>query len=105
MLSLKRNAVKCLVCEDIIESTYTHDFKYCKCGQTMVDGGLDYQRYGSMDMDNVVSLAEFHECVACGADIEYRSSYVHDFPPYGWVCVGCIEERTRGGQLLPDPED
>lgn len=46
-----KNAAKCLICGDIIESNYTHDFVGCSCfissGGTAgiaVDGGLDYQR-------------------------------------------------------------
>lgn len=41
-----RNAAQCLECEDIIESTHTHDFKYCSCGNIFVDGGKDYLRRG-----------------------------------------------------------
>lgn len=41
---LIRNAIKCNHCGDIIESTYTHDFKFCKCGTVAVDGGLSYTR-------------------------------------------------------------
>lgn len=44
--TLKRNAVRCKKCDTVIESKYTHDFKRCPCGSVMVDGGLDYARYG-----------------------------------------------------------
>ena len=37
-----RNMAKCLLCGEIIESKYTHDFVTCKCGNLSVDGGLDY---------------------------------------------------------------
>lgn len=43
---LKINKIKCKKCGDVIESTYGHDFKYCKCGAIFVDGGLEYSRYG-----------------------------------------------------------
>ena len=34
----------------MIESTYRHDFKYCKCGAVAVDGGKDYlRRLGNLD--------------------------------------------------------
>ena len=36
------NAVKCLLCGDIIESMYRHDFKWCRCRNVAVDGGHDY---------------------------------------------------------------
>ena len=36
------NTAKCLVCGDIIESKYRHDFVLCSCGNLAVDGGHDY---------------------------------------------------------------
>ena len=38
------NKIKCKKCGDVIESTYRHDFKFCKCGAVAVDGGKDYFR-------------------------------------------------------------
>ena len=38
------NKIKCKKCGDVIESTYRHDFKSCKCGAVAVDGGKDYLR-------------------------------------------------------------
>ena len=38
------NKIKCKKCGDIIESTYRHDFRSCKCGAVSVDGGKDYLR-------------------------------------------------------------
>ena len=52
--------VQCKECGVILESTYRHDYKTCKCpNQTMVDGGYDYLRYGGKDMDKVLIL-EWH---------------------------------------------
>lgn len=34
--------IKCLLCFDIIESKYRHDYVTCKCGNVSVDGGDDY---------------------------------------------------------------
>ena len=39
-----RNRVKCLKCDDTIESKHVHDFVTCSCGNVSVDGGLDYSR-------------------------------------------------------------
>lgn len=36
------NVIQCNVCGDIIESEYTHDFKWCSCGNCAVDGGHSY---------------------------------------------------------------
>ena len=41
----KRNPglkVKCMACDNIIQSMYRHDFKWCPCGTIAVDGGGDY---------------------------------------------------------------
>ncbi len=48
---IKTNKIKCKKCGDIIESTYRHDFKYCKCGAVAVDGGKDYLRRLGNDID------------------------------------------------------
>lgn len=41
---LVKNAIKCKKCDEVIESKYTHDFKWCSCGSCAVDGGHDYLR-------------------------------------------------------------
>lgn len=44
MIRIKRNAIRCLKCGDIIESKSVHDFVTCSCGACSVDGGYDYLR-------------------------------------------------------------
>jgi DNA-directed RNA polymerase subunit N (RpoN/RPB10) len=39
-----RNAVRCRLCGDEIESTYRWDYRPCSCGAVAVDGGHDYLR-------------------------------------------------------------
>ena len=39
-----KNAIRCNICGDEIESKYRHDFVTCKCGACSVDGGHDYLR-------------------------------------------------------------
>ena len=39
-----KNAIRCNICGDEIESTYRHDYVECKCGTCAVDGGHDYLR-------------------------------------------------------------
>jgi len=55
---LIRNAIKCLACEDVIESTHRHDAKSCKCGKVGVDGGLDYLGRTGND-SNYVEMGEW----------------------------------------------
>jgi hypothetical protein len=38
--------VTCSHCGEEIYSRARHDFRYCKCGRTNVDGGFDYLKYG-----------------------------------------------------------
>ena len=53
-MSRKHYKVKCLECNKIIESKYTHDYVVCGCNNnTMVDGGYDYCRYGGKDMNKI----------------------------------------------------
>jgi len=33
-----RNRAKCLVCGELVESKYRHDFKTCRCGNLSIDG-------------------------------------------------------------------
>lgn len=54
---ITRNRIKCNHCKDIIESTYRHDFKWCKCGKVAVDGGKDYLRRCG-DLENITELSE-----------------------------------------------
>lgn len=46
-----KNQIKCNLCDDIIESVHTHDFKWCKCGSIFVDGGKSYLRRGGKELD------------------------------------------------------
>jgi hypothetical protein len=60
--SARRNRVKCLYCGTVLESTSVHDFEACGCpNNTFTDGGLDYQRYGGIDMSVVKVLGDDDE--------------------------------------------
>lgn len=65
MLKLKRNALRCKLCGDVIESTTRHELVWCKCGSVFVDGGLEYLRRGikpGLKYDDVVEdLSESEE--------------------------------------------
>ena len=41
--------IKCLKCNDIIQSMYRHDFKWCSCKNIAVDGGGDYLKMSYKD--------------------------------------------------------
>lgn len=37
----RRNRIRCLKCNDVIEAKHQHDFKSCKCGAVSIDGGFE----------------------------------------------------------------
>lgn len=41
-----RNVAECGKCGDVIESKSRHDFRKCECGESFVDGGPEYSRWG-----------------------------------------------------------
>jgi hypothetical protein len=51
------NKAQCKLCKDIVESRHRRDFKWCKCGQMYVDGGLEYLRRGAKNLDNIIELS------------------------------------------------
>jgi hypothetical protein len=57
MKRLIYNAVYCNLCDATIQSYHTHDFKYCSCGNAMVDGGLEYARWGWNKEDTVINYS------------------------------------------------
>jgi len=57
---LVRNRIQCLACMEIIESKSRHDYQTCKCpNASMVDGGLDYVRFGCQDLTKLKVLTEY----------------------------------------------
>ena len=62
MNMLTRNAIKCLICNTILESKHQHDFQQCNCSnKSFVDDGLSYERIGAMDLDLIEILSEYKE--------------------------------------------
>jgi len=61
MKTLFYNAVYCNLCDDTIQSYHRHDYRHCKCGNAMIDGGLDYARWGWIKEDSVIDFSMFIE--------------------------------------------
>lgn len=53
---ITRNAAKCKLCNQTIESKHINDFKFCKCQSIFVDGGTENVRQGGGL--NLISLIE-----------------------------------------------
>jgi hypothetical protein len=58
---ITRSRLRCLLCDDVIESKNTHDYRTCGCGNAMIDGGRSYIRYGAMSPDTIELLTEYAE--------------------------------------------
>lgn len=59
---LTRNAVKCLVCNTILESKHRHNYVQCSCpNEVATDGGLDYIRHIGKNLDLIENLCEYIE--------------------------------------------
>ena len=59
---LTRNAIRCLVCNTVLESKHRHHYNQCQCrNEVATDGGLDYQRTLAKDLDLVENLCEYVE--------------------------------------------
>jgi len=57
---LTKNAIKCLVCNTVLESKHRHDFVKCHCpNETACDGGLEYQRTLAVDLSLIENLCEY----------------------------------------------
>lgn len=60
MQKIKRNAVKCVHCGDVIESKSVHHFVSCSCGRCAVDGGREYlKRMGNLS--DFIELCEYEK--------------------------------------------
>lgn len=53
------NAARCLDCEELLYSQTRHDFKTCKCGNLLVDGGSAYIRRGFKDMSRIEEIEQW----------------------------------------------
>jgi hypothetical protein len=54
----------CMQCEGFMESKHRHDFVYCPCGKSFLDGGDDYFRAGGYTAgvpEDLMTAEEFWE--------------------------------------------
>ena len=50
------DGVQCPFCKEAIWSRYRHDFRFCSCKKTFVDGGRDYLRAGGDILPDAVKI-------------------------------------------------
>ena len=67
MMKILKNAIRCNVCGDEVESTYRHDYVRCSCGACAVDGGHDYLRRSCTDKDayTELSIVDYDDRTGC----------------------------------------
>ena len=56
-MKIMKNAIRCNLCGDEIESTFTHQFVTCRCGSCSVDGGHEYQRWCAPSRDAFTDIS------------------------------------------------
>lgn len=57
-IKITRNAVKCLNCDEVVESKHRHNYVTCACGNVSVDGGLDYTRRSIADKSAAIDISD-----------------------------------------------
>ena len=78
-MKIIKNAIRCKVCGDEIESTYRHDYVTCRCGACAVDGGHNYLRRSFKtpdcfeDISIVAPAWEEKVCPHCNVKLEEKS--------------------------------
>lgn len=96
------NQVKCNICGDEIYSASIHDYKYCKCGNVAVDGGMSYlKRVGSNYTEMSIELD-------CEAVIAIQSalnwSFMNNRNTKGMTCAIARYLRDLGYQIVKKKE-
>lgn len=61
---LLRNAARCTLCDEVIESRYEHDYVTCKGNHFFIDGGLSYLRHGTLGHVENAALIDLSEYAA-----------------------------------------
>lgn len=56
-----RNAIRCNLCGEEIESRYRHEYVECKCGACAVDGGRAYLRRSFREEGCYTELSVFRQ--------------------------------------------
>ena len=90
-MKIIRNRARCKRCGDIIESTYRHEFKPCKCGAIAVDGGHDYLRRSG----NTEDIEEMNEVEPAPWPIECALEEGHNLGAYYWIMPVSADEEAE----------
>ena len=90
---LTRNAIKCLVCNTVLESKHRHHYTQCHCSnEAATDGGLIYLRYMAKDLDLVENLCEYVEMTRGERDKQLEQQKLDEQLE--------LQERIDNGEML-----
>lgn len=67
--------IKCLICDDIIESKSVHDLVSCKCANCYIDGGNEYLHFGGKDFSKILIIFDDGTEVLASDEENYRRKY------------------------------
>lgn len=62
-----KNMAQCLLCGDVIESKYRHDYRSCKCLNLSIDGGHFYIKRSLkiLSKDGLETYKELSQACSC----------------------------------------
>lgn len=67
--------IKCLICDDIIESKSVHNLVSCKCTNCYIDGGQDYLHFGGNDFSKILIIFDDGTEVLASDEENYKRKY------------------------------
>lgn len=67
--------IKCLCCNDTIESKFTHNLVFCKCNNCYIDGGQDYLHFGGNDFNKILIIFDDGTEILASDEKEYKNKY------------------------------
>ena len=67
--------IKCLNCNETIESKSRHNLVSCKCENCYVDGGQDYLHFGGDDFSKILIIFDDGTEVLASDEEKYKMKY------------------------------
>lgn len=75
-MEILRNAIRCNLCGNVIESEYRHDMRWCECGAVAVDGGHSYLKRSFVHSPN--DFTELSEVVYTDEELAEQARLQED---------------------------
>lgn len=88
MSRIVSNRVRCLECNDVIESLTRHDFVTCTCRNVSIDGGREYLKRSAKRFDLIEDLSDV-ETVLCTCGHDSDVHFEAEMPGRRCSQLGC----------------